>query len=680
MKNFKRLFKMIKGRYRYLVISLVMILIIQLLELVSPILVMNVLDEGLSGVEYPWVIVETLDDKTIEFNGKFYKQERHLTDGDNVLGDASVVIIKRDYYLIEDKIEVGTNEIVDDGASKKLQVTTKDNVFLYNVIRIEKEDVRTFYSPIETILWTFIVLITIKTVVNIICSFIQRVATNKIINGLAKDGRTMAFQAVERLPLKVFESEPFGKTASRIISDVDGLINLYRLVINVCLSAVLSFIFAYVGMFYLDPKLALLSFIIYPLAFLWIKVFLKYLKKIAVKVNESRSLITAKINEIINGIHILQIFNFKKQTIDEFNEISNVYKDEQLKEVKLSLVGGWNLLNVVSALITVAIVTFFGLQKVTIGNIVISAGLIYAYNEYLLKVINPINLLLTQVGTFQHAHVQIDRIFTIIDGEQEDDYKCEIPRYKGEIVFEDVWFAYVEDEYVLKGVSFEIKPGQMVGLVGHTGSGKSSLMNLLLRFYDLDDEKGGHIYVDGVDIKTNSKRTYREHIGIVLQEPVLFRGTIASNIRFGKEDVTDEEIEDVLIAMGGKRLLNKFEKGIHQPISRSGNNMSAGEKQIISLARAIIHDPAILIMDEATSHIDIETEAIIKKGLEIACNGRTVIVIAHRLSTIFDADNIIVLDHGNKVEEGTHEELVKKDGVYASIYRAQLAIQNKYSE
>ena len=314
MKNFKRLFKMIKGRYRYLVISLVMILIIQLLELVSPILVMNVLDEGLSGVEYPWVIVETLDDKTIEFNGKFYKQERHLTDDDNVLGDASVVIIKRDYYLIEDKIEVGTNEIVDDGASKKLQVTTKDNVFLYNVIRIEKEDVRTFYSPIETILWTFIILITIKTVVNIICSFIQRVATNKIINGLAKDGRTMAFQAVERLPLKVFESEPFGKTASRIISDVDGLINLYRLVINVCLSAVLSFIFAYVGMFYLDPKLALLSFIIYPLAFLWIKVFLKYLKKIAVKVNESRSLITAKINEIINGIHILQIFNFKKQT------------------------------------------------------------------------------------------------------------------------------------------------------------------------------------------------------------------------------------------------------------------------------------------------------------------------------------------------------------------------------
>ena len=206
MRNFKRLFKLIKGRYRYLVISLVMILIIQLLELISPILVMNVLDEGLSGVEYPWVQVEEMGEKTIKFNNKFYKQERHLDDTDKIIGDASVVIIKRDYYLIEDKIEIGVNEIVDG----KLVVTTKDNVFSYDAIRIQKEDVRTFYSPIEMILWTYIVLIALKTLINIVCSFIQRVATNKIINGLARDGRTIAFQAVERLPLKVFESEPAG--------------------------------------------------------------------------------------------------------------------------------------------------------------------------------------------------------------------------------------------------------------------------------------------------------------------------------------------------------------------------------------------------------------------------------------------------------------------------------------
>ena len=213
----------------------------------------------------------------------------------------------------------------------------------------------------------------------------------------------------------------------------------------------------------------------------------------------------------------------------------------------------------------------------------------------------------------------------------------------------------------------------MVGLVGHTGSGKSSLMNLLLRFYDLNDPLSGSIYVDGIDIKTYSKRTYREHIGIVLQEPVMFKGTIASNIRFGKDDVSDEEIERIFKSIGGEKILNKFEKGINQEISRSGNNLSSGEKQMISLARAIVHDPAILIMDEATSHIDIETEEMVKQALKVVCMNRTVIVIAHRLSTIFNADNIIVLDHGLKAEEGTHNELVKKNGVYANIYRAQVS-------
>lgn len=669
MKNYKRLFKLIKGHYSHFIISIIMILIIQGLELLSPLLVKNVLDEGLSGVEYPWVEVTTLDDKTIEFNNHYYKQLRHKDNDDVIIGNASIVIIKKNFYLINEEVEEGTRELIDD----KIVITTSNGVFSYDYTLIPKTSVKTFYNPIISILRLFIILIAIKTVLMIIATYIQRVCTNKVINHLARTGRTIAFQSVERLPLKVFESEPAGKTASRITQDVDGLITLYRLLLNVFFSALLSFVFAYVGMFLLNPKLALLSFIIYPLAAIWIFIYLKFLKKTAVKVNESRSLITAKINEIINGIQILQIFNFKKQTISEFNEISKNYKDEQLKEVKLHVIGGWNLLNLVRGLVTVCIVLFFGLQKLNVGGVIITAGLIYAYNEYLLKIVNPISLFLNQISAFEHAHVQIDRIFTLIDGEKEDYSKEEIPRYKGDIRFDNVWFSYIDDEYVLKGVSFDIKAGSMVGLVGHTGSGKSSLMNLLLRFYDLDDEKGGHIYMDGVDIKTNSKRTYRSNIGIVLQEPVLFRGTIASNIRFGKNDVTDKQIEDVLIAMGGKRLLDKFENGINQVITRSGNNMSSGEKQIIALARAIIQDPAVLIMDEATSHIDIETENIIKRGLQIACEGRTVIVIAHRLSTIFDADDIIVLDHGKKVEEGTHEELLKNNSVYANIYRAQVS-------
>ena len=279
------------------------------------------------------------------------------------------------------------------------------------------------------------------------------------------------------------------------------------------------------------------TLIFYPIVFIWIKLFLKLLKKISEKVNESNSLLTAKINEIINGINILQIFNFKKKTINEFNEINEEYRSEQLKATKLGLVGGWNMLNVLRGLITAFIIGYFGWQYTNIGGVVVTAGLVYAYNEYILKLVDPINIIFTQIIEFQHSHVRVTRYHKLIESPLESYDKEHIEKYQGKIKFDNIWFSYIDDNYVLKGVSFDIEPGQMIGLVGHTGSGKSSLINLLLRFYDINNDLSGKIYVDDMDITSIEKRTYREHIGIVLQEPVLFKGTIASNIKFGK-DVT----------------------------------------------------------------------------------------------------------------------------------------------
>ncbi|MGM9899987.1 MAG: ABC transporter ATP-binding protein [Bacilli bacterium] len=677
MTNYKRLFKFIKGKKRYLVISLIMIIIVQTLNFISPLIVKTILDDCIMGIEYDWKEVASDSDKAVYYNGHYYKQERHLTQDDIVIKDASIVILKTNFYFVDDDIQSGHNEL--DG--NILKVTTDTKTYEYEVTKLLGGEVISFYQPILHTLIIFIVLLFAKSLVTIICTFTQHYSTNKMVNWLARDGRTLAMQSIERLPISEFEKEPAGKTASRITQDVDGLIILYRQLINLIASAILSFIFAYIGMFYLDYRLAFLSLLIYPFVFLWVRLYLKKLKKTAENVNESRSMLTGKINEIINGINILQIFNFKKQTVNEFNEISMTYKKEQLKEVKLSITLGWNMINVMRSFITVLIIVFFGAQSLSLAGITVSAGLIYAYNEYLLKIVNPISIIFTQIGEFEHSHVRIERIHKLIEAPLEDDTKQEIERYKGDIKFENVWFSYVPNEYVLKGVSFDIKAGQMIGLVGHTGSGKTSLMNLLLRFYDLDETQDppcGHIYVDGKDIKTYSKRTYREHIGIVLQEPVLVRGTIASNIRFGKEDVSDEEIERILISLGGQKILDKFSEGINQPINRLGENLSAGEKQIISLARALVYDPSIIIMDEATSHIDTETEEMIKHALNVVCKNRTVIVIAHRLSTVFNADKIIVLNHGLKVEEGTHEELVAKNGFYANIYRAQVANVTKF--
>jgi len=671
MKNFKRVFKYMKGRYHLLVTSVLLIVLVQVLGFITPLIVMTILDDYIMGIEYPWVEVPVNDDdKTVTYDGRHYKQVRYLEDGEITLGDANIVINKTSFYLIESEVENGSRSF-ENGT---LTVTRADGIiFVYPVVRLESKAVFDFYQPIVPFLMFWIIFLFVKSIVVIAASYAQQICTGRVISYIARDARTDALSSVERLPIKYFEAEPAGKMAARITSDVDGMIGLYRLSVNVFASAILSFVFAYVGMFILNSRLALLTFLAYPFIYVWIRYFLKHLHRFAEKVNELRSLLTAKINEIINGINILQIFNFKKPTIKEFDVINKDFMTEQMKEVRLHLTAGWNLIYIIRALITAFIVAYFGWQKMTVSGIAITAGLVYAYNEYLLKIIEPVAIVFNQVSEYQHSLVRTERIAKLIEGELEDDTIGTVERYRGDIRFDNVWFAYVENEYVLKGVSFEVKSGQMVGLVGHTGSGKSSLMNLLLRFYDLTDEKSGKIYIDGEDIAKLPKRTYRYHLGIVLQEPTLFKGTIASNIRFGKEGVTDEQIIEILKSMGGEKLINKYELGINQPITRAGVNMSSGEKQIITLARVVVHDPAILIMDEATSHIDTETEEMIKKALKVVCKNRTVIIIAHRLSTVYNANKIIVLDHGLKVEEGNHHDLLAANGVYANIYRAQVA-------
>lgn len=677
MKNYRRLFKFLKSKLHWFFISLLMVIASQVLAFITPLLVKVVLDDCIMGIEYEWNQVADFDNQTVSFNNNYYKQTRYLDDNDKIIGDASVVLYKNGFYFTSNKL--GSSKKIIEEVDGKYIITIKENdsTLTYEAVKLNKTEVFNFYKPITPTLIKYIIFIFVKTILSIIFGFLLTFSMNKVINYIANEGRTRAFTNIEYLPISFFEEEPAGKMAHRITKDVDGMIIMYRQLLLLFASAILSFIFAYVGMFLLDFKLALFTFIIYPIVYLWIRFFLKKLKIVAVRSNESGSLLTAKINEVINGIQILQVFNFKKQTIDEFNQINRDYMNNQIKDIKFNITLGWNMINIIKACITTLIVVYFGFQYLNVAGIIVTAGLIYAYNEYLIKIIEPVNIIFTQISAFQNSHVQVERIHKIIEGPQEDKTKYSIERYVGDIKFDNVWFSYVKNEYVLKGVTIDIKAGQLIGLVGHTGSGKSSMMNLLLRFYDLNDPLSGKIYVDGMDIASIPKRTYREHIGIVLQEPIMIKGDIASNIRFGKENVSDEEIIDVLKKMGGDKLIKKYPKGIHQELSRNGLNMSAGEKQIISLARAIIHNPAILIMDEATSHIDVETENIIKQSLSYACKGRTVIVIAHRLSTIFNADNIFVLDHGLLVEQGTHEQLVKNNSVYANIYRSQVANINQ---
>ncbi len=662
MKTMKKVWRYIAKYKKLLFITLSAMLIVQALGLVAPLIVKSILDDYLVGIERPWY--ETTEDlKQVEYQGRYFTQE--IESGSGI----SIVIYQGKYYFVDEIAERGNKSITGNTLTV---ITQDDSTYTYFIEPLNSDEVVAFYTPSISPISILLLLLTLRFFLQILFTYIQRISTSMINVNIVRDARKDAVASLQRMPMTYFETEPAGKIANRIITDVGGMMNLFSTIMNLLVNATLAVVFAYIGMFYLDSTLALLTFLVFPLVYVWLRFFMKKLNKIAVKVNEQNSMITANLNEIINGIGILQIFNFRKQTEDKFNELSNDFMREKIKENLLHLSIGWNMIRLLGALVTSVIVLYFGQGYLNIAGFVVSAGIIYAYNDYLSRLIEPVGTLFREIGNLQHAMVRTERIFKIIDGEQEDGSFELIERFKGDIVFDNIWFSYNPGTPVLKGVDLSIKKGTMVGLVGHTGSGKSSLVSLLMRFYDLKESDMGKILVDGIDITSYSKRTYRTHVGIILQDPVLLKGTIADNVRFGRNEVTDQEVEHILRDIGGSKLLDKLEQGVSQMITRGGGNLSVGEKQLISFARAVVHDPVILVMDEATANIDTETETMIQTALEKVKQGRTMIVIAHRLSTIKNADKIVVLENGFKVEEGKHRDLLAKNGVYANIYRSQI--------
>ncbi|PKK99186.1 MAG: ABC transporter ATP-binding protein [Tenericutes bacterium HGW-Tenericutes-2] len=663
MKTMKKVWRYISKYKKLLFISLSAMLVVQALGLLAPLIVKTILDDYLIGIQRPWYEVLAENDKTVSYQGRYFTQETENTNG------ISIVIIQGKYYFIDEIAPSGYKVLVGN----QLTVTTQDNqVLTYQVVPLSRAEVLNFYNPYIQPLSILIILLMVRFFLQILFTYIQRISTSMINVNIVRDARKDAVSSLQRMPMTYFETEPAGKIANRIISDVGGMMNLFSTIMNLLVNATMAVIFAYIGMFYLDATLALMTFIVFPIIYIWLKFFIKKLNTIAVKVNEQSSMITAQLNEIINGIGILQIFNFRKQTEKKFNDLSADFVKEKIKENLLHLSIGWNLIRLLGALVTSVIILYFGNGYLSIPGFVVSVGIIYAYNDYLTRLIEQVGTLFREIGNLQHAIVKTERIFRIIDGEQEDGSFTEIKRFEGHVKFDNIWFSYEEGKPVLKGIDLDIKKGEMVGLVGHTGSGKSSLMSLLMRFYDLKTTDMGKIYIDDIDIETFSKRSFRTHVGIILQDPVMFKGTIADNVKFGNHQVSDEEVEKVIREIGGSKLLDKLEHGVLQMITRGGGNLSVGEKQIISFARAVIHDPAILVMDEATANIDTETETMIQQALETVKKGRTMIVIAHRLSTIKNADKIVVLENGIKVEEGRHKDLLSKNGVYANIYRSQI--------
>ena len=518
-------------------------------------------------------------------------------------------------------------------------------------------------EPIAWLLALFFLLAVLTAVFRYFMFLSLQRGANRVVQQMRKD----VFGHIQKLPVHYFDTLPAGKVVARVTNDTEAVRNLYVTVLSQFATSIISIAGVYIALFILNWKMASFTLILIPIVYIWMILYRKYASAYNHVIRTKIADINAMINESINGMTIIQAFRRENQMKKEFAEMNEEHYEYNRKLLVLDSATAHNLVNVMRLIMFAVFIFYFGTQSMTLPEAV-SAGTLYAFVDYITRLFNPIVNIVNQFSQLERSLVAGSRVFELLEQDGEEVSTKRVPRYEGNVVFENVSFAYKGDDYVLKNLNFEAKKGETVALVGHTGSGKSSIMNLLFRFYD---PQKGRIIIDGTDLANLPRQAVRDHMGIVLQDPYLFTGTIASNVSLNDERITRETVEQALTAVGGERVLKNLEKGLDEPVIEKGSTLSSGQRQLISFARALAFDPAILILDEATSNIDSETEEIIQHAMEVLKEGRTTFIIAHRLSTIKNADKILVLDRGEIVEFGTHDELIALGGRYETMYRLQ---------
>ncbi|MCY7473808.1 ABC transporter ATP-binding protein [Bacillus safensis] len=649
---------------KVLSVALIFLMIAVGAELTGPFIGKKMIDDHILGVEKPYVEVNEKTDKTVYYQGNNYIRSDRLNNEMDSGKQINLVQVGFGYYFVNEPIRFDGNRKI---SGDQLTIDNGNERETYEVKRLSKEEIFAFYQPEISGLVQLVLFYLGLLIVAIFFQYGQHYLLQRIANRIIQKMRVDVFEHIQTLPIRYFDNLPAGKVVARITNDTETIRDLYVTVLANFVTSAIYMIGIYIAMFLLNVKLALICLVAVPIIFLWSMTYRKFASVYNHRIRSIISEINAKLNEAIQGMTIIQAFRHEKATQEEFDELNNNHFRYQRKMLHLNSLLSHNLVNLLRNLAYVALIWYFGGASLSATGIV-SIGVLYAFVDYLNRLFQPITGIVNQFSRLELARVSSERVFRLLD---EPGTEVEEPvqkKLEGHVQFKDVTFAYNEGKNVLKNITFEAKKGQTVALVGHTGSGKSSIMNLLLRFYDIQQ---GDILIDGESIYDQSRQTLRKQMGIVLQDPYLFSGTIASNVSLGNEDIKRETIESSLKQVGAAELLKHLPEGFDEPVVEKGSTLSSGERQLISFARALAYDPAILILDEATANIDTETEAIIQRALDVVKEGRTTFVIAHRLSTIKKADMILVLEKGEIVERGSHEQLMQQEGLYAQMYELQ---------
>lgn len=508
-------------------------------------------------------------------------------------------------------------------------------------------------------------VLALSFVFNIAQTWILQKTGQNIILQIRKD----LYRHIQSLGSRYFDITPVGKLVTRVTNDVEALNEMYSGILVQLFRNIVKIVGLAGVMLVLDVRLAAISFVLMPLV-IGLTVLCQKIARNIYRLYRTRLTdINTFLSEHLSGMKIIQIFGRQERKFEEFHDKNTKLYKAFYREMLMYAV--FRPLIYILSILSLMIVLWFGSRNVF--DEIISVGTLYIFSNYIRSFFDPIQELAEQFSTLQSSIASAEKIFTVMD---EDEFIPEVENPKqpdriiGKIEFDHVWFAYDGKNYVLKDVSFVINPGEKVAFVGATGAGKSSILNLIGRYYDIQK---GHIYIDGIDIRQLSKKKLRSAIGQMQQDVFIFEGDVAYNIRLNDNDITDEQVKEAAEYVNASHFIEKLPQGYHEPVTERGATFSAGERQLLSFARTLAHNPSILVMDEATANIDTETEILIQEALEKLMDGRTTIMVAHRLSTIQHADCIMVMHKGRICERGTHRELLEQDGIYRKLYELQIS-------
>ncbi|MCT4542447.1 MAG: ABC transporter ATP-binding protein/permease [Vallitalea sp.] len=667
----KRLFSYAKPYIIGIIFSLILLIGVVAADLIKPILIGNAVDDIITKYDTNYSIVTSDIKDAVKINGTYI-----IADEKNKYNNSLKAKIIYDeqyenpYFLITDLNSKEVNEIKD---VKKINIDDKGKYYITKnnikreVISLKDTDLKLLRKNHINSLLRVTIIFVLVLIVGLVISYFQTILLHYTGQKIIYNIRDEVFTHIQGLSIKFFNNNPVGKLITRVTNDTETLNEMYTSVIVNSVKSILMIVGISIMMFILDWRLTLVVFLVIPLILIATLLFRHHSRKAYREVRTKVASINAFLSEHISGMRIVQMFSQEKRKMEEFEKANKELEKANVKQ--LIIFGIYRPTMYLLYVIGLFIVLVYGGNMVIKGTM--SIGKLIIFIQYISSFFDPIQQLAEQFNILQSAMASAEKIFTLLDEDAKIENKKDaitLDNLSGDIEFKNVWFAYNKEEWVLKDVSFKIKPGETVAFVGATGAGKTSILNLLSRYYDIQK---GEILLDGHDLKDIDLNNLRSNIGQMLQDVFLFTGDIKSNIRLKNNSISDKQIVEASKYVNADKFISKLPEKYDEKVYERGATFSSGQRQLLSFARTLASNPSILILDEATANIDTETELLIQDALYKLMEGRTTLVVAHRLSTIQHADKIVVLHKGRIREIGNHQELLAKKGLYHNLYRLQ---------